>query len=255
METPTLDTADTPASPTTEKPLKSKRRTRNDLSDRDYKCGCGKMYLSYPALYTHVKQKHEGCAPDGTTAPCSRLGKTRGRPKRNALKPTETGVSDEDEFYEKHDFAGGPADPLEACVDTCDLKDFVARLDTDTLGPDSPCKDVLAAYLLDVAAKVKQDSLKQFAEFLDALAACLNLKGYALPGENRERENCESFCSVRPAKHIPDLANYFITDFLEGRRNAPDRPRAVDMMLHLCRWLNGQHFTNLRLSLIDQGSA
>ena len=27
---------------------------------RDYKCPCGKAYLSYPALFTHVKQKHNG---------------------------------------------------------------------------------------------------------------------------------------------------------------------------------------------------
>lgn len=25
---------------------------------RDYKCPCGKTYLSYAALFTHVKQKH-----------------------------------------------------------------------------------------------------------------------------------------------------------------------------------------------------
>lgn len=35
-----------------------KRRPRKDTQNRDYKCPCGKNYLSYPALYTHVKQKH-----------------------------------------------------------------------------------------------------------------------------------------------------------------------------------------------------
>lgn len=30
-------------------------------------CGCGKAYLSYPALYTHIKNKHNKIAPDGTT--------------------------------------------------------------------------------------------------------------------------------------------------------------------------------------------
>lgn len=25
---------------------------------RDYKCPCGKNYLSYAALFTHIKQKH-----------------------------------------------------------------------------------------------------------------------------------------------------------------------------------------------------
>ena len=27
---------------------------------RNHLCGCGKEYLSYPALYTHIKQKHGG---------------------------------------------------------------------------------------------------------------------------------------------------------------------------------------------------
>lgn len=31
------------------------RRRRNDHHNRDYTCGCGKSYLSYPALYTHLK--------------------------------------------------------------------------------------------------------------------------------------------------------------------------------------------------------
>lgn len=31
-------------------------------------CGCGKAYLSYPALYTHVKNKHDGIFPIGSNA-------------------------------------------------------------------------------------------------------------------------------------------------------------------------------------------
>lgn len=31
-------------------------------------CGCRKAYLSYPALYTHVKNKHEGIFPIGSNA-------------------------------------------------------------------------------------------------------------------------------------------------------------------------------------------
>jgi hypothetical protein len=49
---------------------KSKRRTRNESNeDRNYSCGCGKSYLSYPALYLHLRNKHEGRAPDGTLLP------------------------------------------------------------------------------------------------------------------------------------------------------------------------------------------
>jgi hypothetical protein len=35
------------------------RKTKHSIYDRIYKCHiCGKSYLSYPALYTHNKNKH-----------------------------------------------------------------------------------------------------------------------------------------------------------------------------------------------------
>ena len=45
---------------------KKKRRSKFEQSGRSYACGCGKRYLSYPALYTHVKTKHSGVHPSGT---------------------------------------------------------------------------------------------------------------------------------------------------------------------------------------------
>jgi hypothetical protein len=40
---------------------KHRRRSKNDNEGRNFECGgCGKSYLSYPALYTHIKQKHQG---------------------------------------------------------------------------------------------------------------------------------------------------------------------------------------------------
>ena len=58
-----------------------KKRVRGNAGERNYTCGCGKSYLSYPALYTHIKTKHDGITPSGTSQPQS-SGKTgRGRPK------------------------------------------------------------------------------------------------------------------------------------------------------------------------------
>ena len=43
--------------------------------NRDFRCNfCSKTYLSYPALYTHLKNKHAK-GPDGNP-----LGQTRGGP-------------------------------------------------------------------------------------------------------------------------------------------------------------------------------
>ena len=44
-----------------------RRKSKNDNNIRNFICGCGKDYLSYPALYTHIKNKHNGIAPKGTT--------------------------------------------------------------------------------------------------------------------------------------------------------------------------------------------
>ena len=68
---------------------KQKRRSKNDCIGRDYVCGCGKTYLSYPALYTHIKTKHNGKTPEGTNANQVQSGRGRGRPRKNLLLSEE----------------------------------------------------------------------------------------------------------------------------------------------------------------------
>ena len=69
---------------------KQKRRSKNECNDRYYTCGCGKKYLSYPALYTHIKTKHDGKTPEGTNINQVQNGKGRGRPRKNFLTNEET---------------------------------------------------------------------------------------------------------------------------------------------------------------------
>lgn len=61
---------------------KHKRRSKNDNQGRDFRCGCGKRYLSYPALYTHIKTKHDGVTPKGTNTSQFQTGRGRGRPRK-----------------------------------------------------------------------------------------------------------------------------------------------------------------------------
>ena len=61
---------------------KNKRRSKKDNAGRNYVCGCGKNYLSYPALYTHIKNKHDGVAPPNSTL----QPQTRTRPGRPSKK-------------------------------------------------------------------------------------------------------------------------------------------------------------------------
>jgi len=58
------------------------RKTRKDKEGRKFICGACKLgYLSYPALYTHIKTKHKGETPEGTIRGESGKPKKRGRPK------------------------------------------------------------------------------------------------------------------------------------------------------------------------------
>lgn len=58
------------------------RKTRTSQEGREFICGaCKSAYLSYPALYTHIKVKHNGICPEGTIRGKSSSTKKRGRPK------------------------------------------------------------------------------------------------------------------------------------------------------------------------------
>lgn len=48
---------------------RGRRRGRNEPNNRDYICPCGKSYLSYPALFTHIKIKHNGRVKDDLDRP------------------------------------------------------------------------------------------------------------------------------------------------------------------------------------------
>ena len=62
--------------------IPGKRRSKNDNWGRDFNCKyCDKQYLSYPALYTHIKQKHSR-GPNGQVVSLPTSGRGRGRPKK-----------------------------------------------------------------------------------------------------------------------------------------------------------------------------
>ena len=104
---------------------KQKRRSKNDFQGRDHKCNyCDKTYLSYPALYTHMKNKHAK-GPDGQPLVSFNSGRGRGRPKKNAnmfpmaaihnlARPQGASLIDPtlDLFFTASDKTGGPTDIL-----------------------------------------------------------------------------------------------------------------------------------------------
>ena len=91
---------------------KQKRRSKNDVHGRDYKCSfCEKTYLSYPALYTHMKNKHAK-GPDGQPLIAFNSGRGRGRPKKNALTARNQVEPTSANFFKTMDKLGGPIEPI-----------------------------------------------------------------------------------------------------------------------------------------------
>ena len=98
---------------------KQRRRSKNDIEGRDHRCQfCEKTYLSYPALYTHMKTKHSK-GPDGQPLLTFNSGRGRGRPKKNAsiggykaaVEPTS------DDYLKTVDKFGGPVQPTDSFAD------------------------------------------------------------------------------------------------------------------------------------------
>ena len=91
--------------------IPGKRRSKNDNWGRDFNCKyCDKQYLSYPALYTHIKQKHSK-GPDGEVVSLPTSGRGRGRPKKGGYNGMSRLDPRGEEFFTASDRNGGPIDP------------------------------------------------------------------------------------------------------------------------------------------------
>ncbi|CAI2376013.1 unnamed protein product [Moneuplotes crassus] len=95
------------SSPTARK-LKRKRRGKDSQDGRDFKCQyCPKAYLSHPALYSHIKNKH----PDKelSSAPTGEGKRKRKSKKKSARIPPPP---ESEDFFKNPELAGGPIDPI-----------------------------------------------------------------------------------------------------------------------------------------------
>ena len=91
--------------------MKQKRRSKNDDNGRDYKCiYCDKTYLSYPALYTHMKNKHAK-GPDGQPLVSFNSGRGRGRPKKSHIGIGSLVEPTKIDYFRTMDKVGGPVEP------------------------------------------------------------------------------------------------------------------------------------------------
>lgn len=154
------------------------RRSKNDPHGRVFKCGCGKSYLSYPALYTHVKTRHDGIQPEGTIAPAANKDHVRGRPSKALSSQDLTTVSTEEEqVLIDHCRYGGPSDPLSSFDSTVEglgyeinqLMKHDEGMDQIKMPDDEMMQTVLAHYLVEVAQLVDEEVYLKTAHIITQL--------------------------------------------------------------------------------------
>jgi hypothetical protein len=103
------------------------------------------------------------------------------------------------------------------------------------------CSETFAVYLIAMGKRLTSDGHAQATEFIEKLMDCLN-----------DKEG-EEFCDTNTPQSLPERANTFVTEYLESCLSETlDRATIIELMLHFCRWLFVQNYSNLKLSLCER---
>ena len=251
---------------------KRKRATKKESDIRNFKCSqCDKSYLSYPALYTHCKQKHNTN---------NHSGRNRGRPKKEQNEL----VSDKNlydpmtpAFFQKEERTGiTPIENINECVKKAfmfiyeDNKESVKKrnmkeynkvedhtflgsyikdehkIDLEIEDEKTPTDKVLMDYLNKMSVNCNENYFERLIIFVTLFRENINLI-YKI-------EEAEEFTTVKEAEDVPEKSNEFITDFLfpeeQEKSFGFDKDECIDLTRNLCNWMYTHNFTCSKLFFI-----
>ncbi len=247
----------------------NKKKTDNH---RTFKCQeCDKCYLSYPALYTHRKQKHNINHMNG--------GK-RGRPKKITpqnnqekikynpldasffLKEERTGnVQNEDDFKFSINLAFNS-------LYNDDKKDIIKlkKMNFYSNVISHPFLKMFLSDNHDVNIKIEDEEIAidyVFIDYLNKMSLHCNKEYYAklimfilLYREFinlKKIDKNKNYSNNHNAEDVPELSNDFINDFLEPENNYFDfdKEESINLTQNLCHWMYENNFTSSKLSRIN----
>ena len=258
-----------------------KRAKKNESDIRNYKCSfCDKSYLSYPALYTHCKQKHN-------TSNHSERG--RGRPKKeqneiniekNKYDPLTTN------YFEREDrkgitkienikectqkafnyfYGNESSEDIKQKIKERKMKEYIKIEDHPFLGKfinddhdinknveneKIPTDFVLINYLNKMSNYCNEKYYVKLIIFVTLFREHINI---ALQDKV---PNDKEFTQMVEAEDVPESSNEFITDFLfpndEESCFEMSKEEAIDLTRNLCNWMYLNNFTCSKLFLLDK---
>ena len=261
-------------------PKANKRRSKSEIEGRTFECKlCNKRYLSYPALYTHCKQKHKTN---------NSSGRGRGRPKKEGAE-TETEKNKYNPInitYFSKEERTGKTEPNEInnCIDTAFYElysiEFRNRNDQREMKPythieehpflnkfkndihninqninnEHECTDnILINYLNKMSQYCNKEYYIKLIKFVALFREHTNIINKHKVNDNNGIE--KEFTEVNDAEDVPDSSNEFITDFLAPDEKNEDfgfsKEELIDLTQNLCFWMYDNNFTCSKLSLIS----
>lgn len=211
---------------------KQKRRSKTDQKNRNYTCGCGKSYLSYPALYTHIKTKHSGVYPEGTISNLISSSKKRGRPKK-FLEDEQSPQN----ILNELEMLGGSSDAKSELVDS-PLYSYIAKWEnySDLGCREVCCDDAFAMYLIDTSKLVDPHNFYKIVRFIENFKTCLE--------HNKDCTACSN------TGRLPEKLQYFIQHYIPLYTPSFNRVLAIKLALHFAQWLLLKRLTDVKLTLI-----
>jgi len=252
---------------------RNKRRSKNDNDGRSHICQiCNKSYLSYPALYTHIKTKHNNNGKSSSRG--------RGRPKKdngdtiNPVKliynpcgmeyfkhPERIGETNEteidevlrevfDKIYMNEDRMKNTRIKQYTSFDQHPFMQLILEhyQSPKTLDPEkSKCNEVFADYLCKIARVSRKEVFAKFVTFITLFRESLN--------SMNKKDNLHSgdYTQEYVPEDAPDISNEFVTEFLESDSSFFDfqKDEVIDITQNFCQWLYDNNYTCSKLSLIN----
>ena len=262
------------------KKKKGTRRSKRESEGRNYVCKmCSKSYLSYPALYTHYKQKHNTNNSSGRGRGRPKKETNEGENEKNNYNPTNN------TYFMKEERTGKTSSETEIneCIDAAFKQlydpDPVKRKRIDSRGikfygsiEEHPFlnKFKMDNHDINKTGDEHQKADSVFIEYLNKMSAFCNpnyftklIKFVTLFREHsnlinssklKEDEQNKVYTEIKDAEDVPDSSNEFITDFINPEEKSNDlgfnKEECIDLTQNLCHWMYENNYTCSKLSLI-----
>ena len=261
-------------------PKAGKRRSKSEIEGRTFECKlCNKSYLSYPALYTHCKQKHNKN---------NSSGRGRGRPKKEGAEFESEKIKfnpiNSTYFMKEERNGKTQPDEINNCIDEAfkelyseeyrnrnqqrEMKNynsveehpFLYLFKNDAHDLNQIMKDggiytdkVLINYLNKMSQFCNPKFYIKLIKFITLFREHVNLFN-----RNKVEQKVngieKEYTEIFDAEDVPDSSNEFITDFLDPTGKNEDfgysREECIDLTQNLCFWMYDNNFTCSKLSLI-----